>query len=146
MKFWFLKTLDSALRAQLTLVSADIRIKLCMSNNTCVADRATAQYLQDIGNVDEYSGTGYTELTCTGEALAIDAAALQVELSVNPGSFGSSVAAGPRLATGYLVYKRVDGVSDPLLGYSTEGGFPLNGAGGPFNLTPDVANGLLTLA
>lgn len=146
MKFWFTKTLDAALRQQVNLVGADLRVKMVMTNNTCVADRATARYLSDIGNVDEYNGTGYTEITCTGESLAIDAAVPQVELKVDPGSWGSNVGIGTRKAAGYLVYQRVDGVNDPVLGYSTEGGFPLDGAGGPFTLTPDVAAGLLTLA
>lgn len=145
-KFWYLPALDSVLRAQLNVATADVRIKLAMTNHTCIVDRATAQYLQDITDVDEYDGGGYTEITATGVALSLDAADLRIELHVDQDSWGSAVAQGTRQAGGYLVYEYVDGVADPLLGFSDEGGFPLDGAGGPFTLTPDIAAGLLTLA
>jgi hypothetical protein len=147
-KFWFTKTLEAAIKGDLDLSGADLRIKLCMANNTCVTDRATAVYLDDITDIDEYDGTGYTEITCAGLAISTDGAVPQVEVKVNSGSWGSAVGAGTRNAVGYLVYQRIgsDPSANPVLGYSTEGGFPLNGSGGPFTLTADAANGLLTLA
>lgn len=141
MKFWFLQTLYAIAQANLDLSAIDLRAKLLMGGNDAVAKRATATVLTDL-TLDEYDGSGYSERVIGTPTLSADATDLRVEMTGASGVWGSAVAAATGPATGMLLY---DATSNRVLGYSTEG-FPQNGDGGPFTLTPDSSAGLMTLA
>jgi hypothetical protein len=115
---------------------ADVRAKLVMSNTTADTD-VDADKVADIGTLDEYNGSGYTEATLTTSALQADPTNNRGEYIPNNFSFGATVAAGTRQAVGILFYKRISGVAsvDEVIGFYDGAPFPTNGTGSAFDVT-----------
>jgi hypothetical protein len=124
--------------------SSDIRAMLCMTNTTADTDQDAAT-LSAITTLDEYSGSGYARASLAAQTITRDDANNRAELSAtSPISFGSTVAAAIRSAAGILLYRHIDGTAanDQPIAWIDTGGFPVNGAGGPFTWTPN-AEGIL---
>ena len=112
----------------------DIRAMLCATNTTADTDQ-DAGTIAAIGTLDEFAGSGYARHTFAGEDVDRDDANNRAELkTTTPITFGATVGAGVRAAAGMLIYRHVDGTAAndlPML-WIDSGGFPLNGAGGPY--------------
>lgn len=145
MKFWFLTTLYRMMTGTaVDIDGATIGIKLLGPSNTCEAERATAEFLDDISNLDEYGGSGYNEINATA-SVTKDTVNLRSEMSISPDDWGTPLA-DTDAATGMLCYIDTGVASTSRLLWYSEEGFPLNGDGGPFNLTPSASAGLASLA
>lgn len=121
----------------------DLRIKLCMSNTTADTDQDAAN-LAGITTLDEYNGTGYTEIDLASVAVNEDAVNNRAEIDYADGSFGSAVGAGTRQWVGMLYYVRVDGTTANDYPVAWKDLTPNNGNGGAVNLTVN-AEGLLQI-
>lgn len=132
------------LSSHASYAASDLRLLLAMTNTTADTDQDAAT-LSAITTLDEYSGSGYARAAIAAEAVVRDDANNRAEFSgTSPISFGSTVAAAVRSAQGALLYRHIDGTAanDQPIAWIDTGGFPVNGAGGPFTLTIN-AEGLL---
>lgn len=114
--------------------SADVRVKLCMSNTSADTDQ-DATSLSGITTIDEYDGSGYSEIDLAGASVTADNANNRAEVDYSDGSFGAAVAAGTRSWVGMLIYVRVDGTAAndwPLAWHDLATN---NGNGGAVDLT-----------
>ena len=131
----------------LDLDSVDIRV-MCLMSNTTAGTEEDATNIAGISTLDEYDGAGYTELDLAGLALTKVAASNRTELDATDGTFAATVSAGTRSITAILFYVYVDGTTAndyPLVYDDTPSQFPLNGDGGPLNISFD-ASGFLHVA
>jgi hypothetical protein len=122
------------LSSHTSYATSDIRFMLCMTNTTADTDQDAAT-LSAITTLDEYSGSGYARAALASEAVTRDDANNRAEFSsTTPVSFGATVAAAVRSAAGILMYRHIDGTAanDQPIAWIDTGGFPVNGAGGPF--------------
>lgn len=130
-------------KADLDFDSADIRLKLCMSDTTADTDQdATA--MSGITTLDEYDGSGYSEADLAGASAAADNTNNRAEIDYTDGTFGAAVGAGTRSFVGVLVYCRVDGTSSNDFPVAWIDLSTANGNGGAINFTID-AQGLLQI-
>lgn len=139
--FWYTGAKAKLAKADIDFDSVDIRAKLCMSNTTADTDQ-DATNIAGIGTLDEYDGSGYSEIDFGGLVVNTDNANNRAEIDVNDGSFGSAVAAGARNWVGILYYVRVDGTAANDYPVAWKDLTPNNGNGGAVNLTIN-AEGLL---
>ena len=120
-------------KGDLDFDSADVRAKLVMSNTTADTDQ-DATSLSGISTIDEYDGSGYSEIDLAGASVAADNTNNRAEIDYTDGNFGATVAAGTRNWVGVLFYVRVDGTSAndyPLAWHDLTAN---NGNGGQVNL------------
>ena len=101
----------------------------------------------DISVLDEFVGVGYQRIDCDNVDFSYDSGSAEFRLTFDAGEFnaaGGSVAAGPNDAEGLVAILYVDSTAanDIIIGYTTEGAFPLNGVGTAIEYTPD-ADGIL---
>lgn len=148
MSFYYTPAKERLAKGDLDLDEAghDLRSLLCMTNTTADTDQDAAN-LAAIGTLDEYDGAGYSRPQLTTQTVVRDDANNRAELHVDsPISFGAAVGPGTRQGAGFIVYRHVDGnpANDQPIAWIDTGGFPLNGGGGPFNVTPH-AEGLLQI-
>lgn len=139
--FWYTPAKQKLAKAQLDFDIVDLRAKACMSNTTADTDQDAAT-LSAIGTLDEYDGSGYTEITFSGLTPTEDDPNNRSEIHVDAETFGATVGAGTRNIVGLLYYVRVDG--NPANDYPVawKDVTPFNGNGGAINLTEN-AQGLL---
>jgi hypothetical protein len=130
-------------KGDLDFDTADIRVKICMSNTTADTDQ-DATNITGITTLDEYDGSGYTALDLAGAAVAADNANDRAEIDYTDGTFGAAVGAGTRQWVGLLVYNRVDGTNGNDYPVAWIDLTPANGNGGAVNLTVN-AEGLLQI-
>ena len=131
----------------LNLSTADIRVK-CVSSNTTAGTDEDATNIAGITTLDEYDGSGYTELDLASITVTKQNADDRTEVDATDGTFGATVSAGTRAITALLYYVYVDGTTAndyPLMHDDTPGQFPLQGDGGPLNITLP-SNGFLNIA
>ena len=140
------KAARTALVAGQLTGSPDIRAMLVMTNTTADTEEDAAS-LAAFTTLDEYDGSGYARIDLASVAMASDDVNNRHELTAALGSFGTAVGAGVRNAAGVLYYLHVDGTAanDKPIAFNDTGGFPQNGAGGKWELTPS-AEGLLQIA
>ena len=148
MSFWYTPAKERLAKGDLDFDEAghDIRVMLVMTNTTADTDQ-DAGTISAIGTLDEYDGTGYTRQALASQVVNRDDPNNRAEISAtSPISFGATVGAGTRSAAGAVVYRHVDGTAanDQPIAYIDTGGFPVNGGGGPFNITIN-AEGLLQI-
>ena len=146
MSFWYTPALERLAKADLDFDEAghDIRALLCMTNTTADTERDAAN-LAAFTTLDEYDGAGYGRVTLANQLVVRDDPNDRAELHCDsPLSFGATVAAGTRQAAGVLLIRRVDGTAanDQPIAWIDDGGFPLGGGGGPFEVAIH-AEGLL---
>lgn len=110
MSDWYTPAKVKLAKADLDFDSVDLRAKLVMSNTTCDTELDAAN-LAAFTTIDEYDGTGYSEIDFAGLIVNTDTANDRAEIDVNDGSFGATVAAGTRNWVGILFYVRVDGTA-----------------------------------
>jgi hypothetical protein len=139
--FWYTGAKLKLAKGDLDFDTADIRAKLCMTNTTADTDQ-DATNLTGITTIDEYDGSGYTEIDFAGAATAADNANDRAEIDYSDGSFGSAVGAGTRSWEGILIYCRVDGTAANDFPVAWIDLTNANGNGGAVNLTVN-AEGLL---
>lgn len=147
MSFWYTPAKERLAKGEFDWDGGDFRALVCMTNTTADTDQ-DAGTLSAITTVDEYDGTGYSRASLASEAVVRDDDNNRAELSAtSPISFGSTVAAGTRLAAGVVIYRHVDGTpaNDETVAWIDSGGFPIAGAGGPFEIGIN-AQGLLQIA
>lgn len=139
--FWYTPAKAKLAKADLDFDTADLRIRLCMSNTTADTEEDTAT-ISAFSTLDEYDGAGYTALDLGGISVNTDTANNRAEIDYDNGTFGAAVSAGTRNIVGMLYYVRVDG--DPANDYPVawKDVTPFNGNGGAINLTVN-AEGLL---
>lgn len=141
--YWYTGAKLKLAKGDLDFDTADLRAKLCMSNTTADTDQ-DATNMAGITTVDEYNGSGYSEIDFTGVSVAADNANDRAEIDYADGSFGTAVAAGTRNWVGILYYVRVDGTSANDFPVAWVDLTPANGNGGAVNLTVN-AEGLLQI-
>jgi hypothetical protein len=144
--FWYTPAKERLAKGDLDWDEAghDIRVMLCMTNTTADTDQ-DAGTISAIGTLDEYDGSGYSRASLASQTVTRDDPNNRAELgATSPISFGATVGAGTRQAAGALVYRHVDGTAanDLPIAWIDTGGFPVNGGGGPFQITIN-AEGLL---
>lgn len=128
-------------KADLDFDSVDLRVKICMSNTTCDTEQDAAN-LAAFTTIDEYNGSGYTELDLASAAVNTDTGNDRAEIDYADGTFGATVAAGSRNWVGLLYYVRIDGTTANDYPVAWVDLTPANGNGGAVNLTVN-AEGLL---
>lgn len=146
MSFWYTPAKERLAKGDLDFDEAgnDIRVMLCMTNTTADTEQ-DAGTIAAFTTLDEYNGAGYARAALASQVVNRDDPNNRAEISAtSPISFGSTVAAGTRSAQGALVYRHVDGTAanDQPIAWIDDGGFPVNGGGGPFELAIN-AEGLL---
>ena len=130
-------------KGDLDFDSADIRVKLCMSNTSADTDQ-DATNLTGITTIDEYDGSGYSEIDLAGASVAADNANNRAEVDYTDGSFGAAVGAGTRSWVGMLIYCRVDGTAGNDFPVAWHDLSSNNGNGGAVDLAIN-AEGLLQI-
>lgn len=144
MSFWYTPAKAKMAKADLDFDTADLRVKLCMSNTTCDTE-ADAANLAAFTTIDAYDGTGYTDIDLAGAVVNTDLANDRAEVDYNDGTFGATVGAGTRQWVGLLYYVRVDGTAANDYPVAWVDLTPNNGNGGAVNLTVH-AEGLLQIS
>lgn len=140
-QFWYTGAKLKLAKGDLDFDTADIRIKLVMTNTTADTDQ-DATSLSGITTIDEYNGSGYTEIDLASVAVAADNANDRAEIDYADGTFGSAVGAGSRNWQGLLIYCRVDGTAANDFPVAFIDVTQANGNGGAVNVTIN-AEGLL---
>lgn len=130
-------------KADLDFDLADMRVKLLMTNTTADTDQ-DATNIAGITTLDEYNGTGYTELDLASVVVAADNVNDRAEVDYADGTFGATVGAGIRNIQGMLYYVRVDGTAANDYPVAWVDVTPFNGNGGAINLTVN-AEGLIQI-
>lgn len=135
--------------AALNLGTADLRVKLLMSNTTADTER-DALTLATITTLDEFDGAGYAELDLASLTTTRVDGSDRTQVDAANGTFGATVAAGTRSIVALLYYVYIDGgAGDYPLTYddtpSVFAGGTFNGDGGPLTIAFD-ATGFLHLA
>jgi hypothetical protein len=139
--FWYTPAKTKLAKADLDFDTVDLRIKLCMSNTTADTEQ-DAVNLAAITTVDEYDGSGYTEIDLANVAVNEDAVNDRAEIDYDNDTFGATVAVGTRQAVGMLYYVRIDGTTANDYPVAWKDVTPFDGNGGAVNLTVN-AEGLL---
>lgn len=123
-----------------TTLTGDVRAALVMSNTTADTDE-DAEFIADIGTLDEHNGAGYARQALANESFAVDLANDRWAFDADPIVF-ASLGVGTRQCVGMLLYLHVtnDADSKPLL-YIDGAGFPFDAVGTNVTLTPH-ANGI----
>jgi hypothetical protein len=142
--FWYTPAKQKLAKGDLDFDTADLRVKLCMSNTTADTDQDAAT-ISAITTLDEYNGSGYTALNLAGVTVTEDAANNRSEIDYSDGAFGATVGAGTRNIVGMLYYVRVDGTTANDYPVAWKDVTPFAGNGGPINLAV-AAEGLLQIA
>lgn len=93
-------------RGETALHSADIRVKLLMTNTTAGTDD-DAQTLDDITTLDEMDGTNYAEKSLAEQAVAIDTVGKRTRFTADDVTW-EDLGNGTRQVTGILIYDRRD--------------------------------------
>jgi hypothetical protein len=139
--FWYTPAKTKLAKGDLDFDTADLRVKLCMSNTTCDTEQDAAN-LAAFTTIDAYDGTGYTDLDLASVSVASDLANDRAEIDYADGTFGATVGAGTRQWVGMLYYVRVDGTNANDYPVAWKDLTPNNGNGGALNLTVNT-EGLL---
>lgn len=139
--FWYTPAKQKLAKGDLDFDTADLRVKLCMSNTTCDTEQDAAN-LAAFTTIDAYDGSGYTDIDLAGIAVNQDDPNNRSEIDYNDGSFGATVGAGTRQWVGMLYYVRVDGTNANDYPVAWKDLTAANGNGGAVNLTVN-AEGLL---
>lgn len=136
-KFVYTPALEAVGKGEIDFASDDIRALLVMTNTTADTDE-DAEFVGDIGTLDEYDGSGYARQALGTQAVAADTANDRAEFTAANSVF-PSLGAGTRNAQAVVLYKHVTNDADsPLVAYNDEGGFPLAGNGQDFNVNWDA--------
>lgn len=133
-------------KADLDFDTADLRVMLCMSNTTCDTE-VDAANLSDFTTIDEYDGSGYSQIDLANIQVNEDLANDRAEVDADNSNFGATVAAGTRQAVGALIYQFIDGTDAndiPVAWYDPVAAFPFDGNGGQINCNID-AEGFLQI-
>lgn len=101
-------------------LDGDIRMLLCMTNNTVDTENDGIGVLDDFTNLDEFDGSGYARLALSTAtpAVAIDTARDSVKWSCAAHPVFPTLSAGTRSVAGVLYYVNIladDAQSVPLL-------------------------------
>lgn len=139
--FWYTPAKTKLAKADLDFDTADLRIRLCMSNTTCDTEQDAAN-LAAFTTIDAYDGAGYTDIDATLVGVASDLPNDRAEIDYADATFGAAVSAGTRQWVGLLYYVRVDGTAANDYPVAWKDLTPNNGNGGAVNLTVN-AEGLL---
>lgn len=139
--FWYTPAKQKLAKGDLDFDTADLRVKLCMSNTTCDTEQDAAN-LAAFTTIDEYDGSGYTMLDLASVSVNEDDPNNRSEIDYADGTFGSAVGAGTRSWVGMLYFVRVDGTAANDYPVAWKDLTTANGNGGAVNLTVN-AEGLL---
>lgn len=140
--FWYTPAKERMAKGDLDFDEAghDIRFLLAMTDTTADTDQ-DAGTLSAITTLDEYNGTGYTRQALASQVVTRDDPNNRAEIGgTSPVSFGATVGAGVRSAAGHVIYRFVDGTAanDQPIAWVDSGGYPINGGGGPFQVTQNA--------
>lgn len=138
-----------ALITGLLVSGCDLRLMLVAEDFSGDGAEEDAVNLDDFTTIDEFGGAGYIEISAASVTVAYDATADEYRIDLDAGEFnasGGTVAVGPRDAIGILVKLHIDGTdaNDLAIGFTTSGGFPINGVNTAIVYTPH-ADGLMFL-
>lgn len=139
--FWYTPAKQKLAKGDLDFDTADLRVRICMSNTTADTDQDAAT-ISAITTLDEYDGAGYTALDLASVSVNQDDANNRSEIDYADGTFGATVSAGTRQWVGLLYYVRVDGTNANDYPVAWKDLTAANGNGGAVNLTVN-AEGLL---
>jgi hypothetical protein len=139
--FWYTPMKQKLAKGDADFDTMDLRGKLLSSNTTADTDQDAAT-ISAIGTLDEYDGSGYTEIDFAGITVTQDDINNRSEIHVNAGTFGATVAAGTRNIVGLLYYKYVDGTAANDLPVAWKDLTPFNGNGGAINYTENAEGAL----
>jgi len=131
--FWYLEGLLALFNGEIDLANDTLRALLVMTNTTADTDTA-AQFVGDVGTLDEHDGLNYARQTVVQSAPAIDVPNSRVEMAATA-SVWSALGVGTRDAQAAILFKFVTNDADsPLLVYFDSGGFPFGASGADFTL------------
>jgi hypothetical protein len=142
--FWYTPAKQKLAKGDADFDTLDVRVILCMSDTTADTDQDAAT-ISAITTLDEYDGSGYTEIDLAGVSVNQDDPNNRSEIDYNDGTFGAAVGAGTRNWVGMLYYVFVDGTPANDWPVAWKDLTPANGNGGAVNLTVN-AEGLLQVA
>jgi hypothetical protein len=115
---------------------SDIRVILVMSNTSADTDQ-DAQFVNNIGTLDEYDGANYVRKSLAAQAMNEDLPNNRSEFDATDLTW-SALGVGTRQCVGAVVYKFVTGDADsPVICYIDTGGFPFSGNGGDVSILWD---------
>lgn len=138
---WYLPAAQKLAQGNLDFDTADVRVKLCMSNTTADTERNVAN-IAGFTTLDEFDGAGYTAVDLASVAVNIDAGNSRIEIDFADGTFGAAVSAGTRQWVGLLFYVRVDGTTANDYPVAWKDLTPNNANGGAVNLTINAEGAL----
>jgi hypothetical protein len=123
----------------------DIRVALLMANTTGDTDE-DAEFISNIGTLDEMDGGNYARVAMAGEIVNVDTANNRAEFDANDTVF-PLLGIGTRQVAGILIYKHVtnDSNSIAIAWIDSPPTFPLNANGRDWRITWN-AQGVLQLA
>ena len=109
----FLFGLQEIVQADIDLDGDDIRVGLCMTNNTCAtdADDGTVTVMNDV-TLDEGDATGYGRQALANEAVALDDANDWVEFDADDAVFSGLSGDASRDYDGAIILKHVTNDTD----------------------------------
>jgi hypothetical protein len=137
-KFVYTPALAAIAKGEIDLATDDIRAALVMTNTTADTDE-DAEFVGDVGTLDEYNGAGYARQALTTQVVTANLGADQAEFTADTSTF-PTLPAGSRSAQAAILLKHVTNNADsPIIAYNDEGGFPLAGNGQNFVVAWDVA-------
>lgn len=142
--FWYTPAKQKLAKGDADFDTLDVRAILCMSDTTADTDQDAAT-ISAITTLDEYDGSGYTEIDLGASTITQDDPNNRSEIDYADGTFGATVAAGTRNWVGMLYYAFVDGNPANDWPIAWKDLTPANGNGGAVNLTVN-AEGLLQVA
>lgn len=121
--------------------SIDVRVLLVMTNSTADTDQ-DAQFIANIGTLDEMDGANYARVNVANQTVTQDDANNRSEFSFDAFTW-TALGAGTRNVLGAVIFGFVTNDADSfLIAYIDSGGFPFAANGGDVTYTPD-AQGVL---
>lgn len=122
------------------LANDDIRALLVMASSTAITDE-DAEFLSDIGTLDECDGSGYARVALTTQSFDADLTNDRAIFTSDPLVF-SAVGAASRQIFGYILYKHVgaDSANIPIF-WKQPSGFPFEADGEDITINPHATDG-----
>ena len=124
------------LNGGIDLDTNDIRMLAVMSNSTAPTDE-DAQFVGDIGTLDEDDATGYVRVALAAEAVSAVTASDRAKFTSDPVGIVSTVADATRQVIGMVFFRFVTNDADsPVICYIDSGGFPYTPDGTTKTISP----------
>lgn len=127
-----------------TTLEGDVRALLVMTNTTADTDE-DAEFIADIGTLDEYDGATYARVALASEDLSADGANDRAIMTATSPITFATLGVGTRQCQAVVLYRHVTNDADSeLIAYIDGTGFPFDGNGENVSLNIG-ANGLIRI-